>query len=338
MLFRAPLLSLPPPTTSKRSARPTRSALLTGRLPIRTGNCSVPLPGQGDYGLAPWEYTIGELFSDAGYATASLRQVARRRCRGTAAHGPGLRRVDGHQEHVRRVGILHLRAVRRVGPRGPADLGGRGRIAGHPGRGVQHASPAPLLDGKIADRAVDVHHPDRRLRDAVLHLHLLHPAAPAAGLPSGLHRRGSGGGAYSDAMAELDHRTGQVLDAIDQAGITDNTIVVWNSDNPAGRAPSMGGSNGPWRGHFGSGFEGGMRAPAMIRWPAKIEAGAATDEILSRRRLVPDAGLVRRRERPGSRRPPHRRHRRVVLLPRATATPPGVITSSTSAPTVRRCR
>ena len=36
---------------------PTRSALLTGRLPIRTGNCSVPLAGQRDYGLAPWEYT-----------------------------------------------------------------------------------------------------------------------------------------------------------------------------------------------------------------------------------------------------------------------------------------
>ncbi len=51
---------------------PTRSAILTGRLPIRTGNCSVPLPGQGDYGLAPWEYTLGELFSDAGYATGAF--------------------------------------------------------------------------------------------------------------------------------------------------------------------------------------------------------------------------------------------------------------------------
>ena len=51
---------------------PTRSAVLTGRLPIRTGNCSVPLPGQGHYGLAPWEYTLGELFADAGYATAAF--------------------------------------------------------------------------------------------------------------------------------------------------------------------------------------------------------------------------------------------------------------------------
>ena len=51
---------------------PTRSAILSGRLPIRTGNCSVPLPGQGDYGLVGWEYTLGELFSDAGYATGAF--------------------------------------------------------------------------------------------------------------------------------------------------------------------------------------------------------------------------------------------------------------------------
>ena len=72
-----------------------------------------------------------------------------------------------------------------------------------------------------------------------------------------------------------------MLDAIDQAGITDNTIVVWTSDNPAGRAPSMGGSNGPWRGHFGSGFEGGMRAPGMVRWPGHVPAGVVTDEIVT---------------------------------------------------------
>ena len=51
---------------------PTRAAILSGRLPVRTGNCSVPLPGQGDYGLVNWEYTLANLFSDAGYATAAF--------------------------------------------------------------------------------------------------------------------------------------------------------------------------------------------------------------------------------------------------------------------------
>jgi arylsulfatase len=48
---------------------PTRSALMTGRMPVRSGTFTVPLGGSAPYGLAPWEYTMGELFSDAGYAT-----------------------------------------------------------------------------------------------------------------------------------------------------------------------------------------------------------------------------------------------------------------------------
>ena len=95
-------------------------------------------------------------------------------------------------------------------------------------------------------------------------------------------RRQGGGGVYSDTLAELDHRTGQVLDAIDDAGITDNAIVVWSSDNPAGRAISMGGSNGPWRGISGPASAGGMCAPgASVRWPGKVPAGGETNEIMS---------------------------------------------------------
>jgi arylsulfatase A-like enzyme len=49
---------------------PTRSAIMTGRMPVRSGTASVPLPGEGHSGLCPWEYTIANLLSDAGYATA----------------------------------------------------------------------------------------------------------------------------------------------------------------------------------------------------------------------------------------------------------------------------
>ena len=50
---------------------PTRSVLLTSRMPVRSGTFRVPLPGEsGDYGLVPWEYTMPGLFSDARYATA----------------------------------------------------------------------------------------------------------------------------------------------------------------------------------------------------------------------------------------------------------------------------
>ena len=126
----------------------------------------------------------------------------------------------------------------------------------------------------------------------------------------------SGGGVYSDTLAELDHRTGQILDAIDQAGIAENTIVVWSSDNPAGRSTSMGGSNGPWRGHFGSGFEGGMRTPAMVRWPGKVKAGTVTDEIFTAVDWLPTLASLAGESKRVPTRPPDRRRRCVGVPPR----------------------
>ena len=49
---------------------PSRSAIMTGRHPVRSGTYTVPLPGEGKAGMAPWEYTIAKLLSDAGHSTA----------------------------------------------------------------------------------------------------------------------------------------------------------------------------------------------------------------------------------------------------------------------------
>ena len=56
--------------TIESQCTPTRTALMTGRQSARCGTYTVPLPGTGKQGLVPWEYTIAELLSDAGYATS----------------------------------------------------------------------------------------------------------------------------------------------------------------------------------------------------------------------------------------------------------------------------
>ena len=84
---------------------------------------------------------------------------------------------------------------------------------------------------------------------------------------------------YEATVSELDVRSGQILDALDQAGVADDTIVVWASDNATSAA--MGGSSGPWRGMFGGGWEGSIRTPAMIRWPGHVPAGVVSDEIIA---------------------------------------------------------
>jgi arylsulfatase len=109
--------------------------------------------------------------------------------------------------------------------------------------------------------------------------------------PWGVHpdfENKSGAGIYADTKMEVDHNVGRILDAIESAGIESNTIVILTGDNGAANYPSpgvvtgeVGGSNGPWRGGLSTAYEGGMRTPAMIRWPGKIAAGMVTDEIVA---------------------------------------------------------
>ncbi len=275
---------------------PTRSSLLTGRLPIRTGNCSVPLPGQGHYGLAPWEYTLGKLFSDAGYATAAFGKWHVGDIEGRLPTDQGFDEWFGIKNTSDEAGYSSYALFAESGYPVPKIWEG---VKGSPVTPVEdfNLQTRPLVDEKIAARAsafIKQNAESGKPFFTYICFTQMHP--PLIHHPEFTGR--SGGGVYSDTLSELDYRTGQVLDAIEEAGISDNTIVVWSSDNPAGRSTSMGGSNGPWRGHFGSGFEGGMRAPAMIRWPGRIKAGSVTDEIFTAVDWLPSlASLVGEKQR-----------------------------------------
>ena len=72
------------------------------------------------------------------------------------------------------------------------------------------------------------------------------------------------------------------MKAVEDAGLSENTIIIYASDNGPDRAyfPNIG-DTGPFRGYLGSVHEGSIRTPMMIRWPNKIEAGQVSNEIVS---------------------------------------------------------
>ena len=90
----------------------------------------------------------------------------------------------------------------------------------------------------------------------------------------------TGNGDWADCLAEMDYRTGQILDAIKQAGIEDNTLVVFTSDNGPEATHPWEGDSGPWRGTYFTAMEASLRAPFIIRWPGKVPAGRVNNEIV----------------------------------------------------------
>lgn len=99
-------------------------------------------------------------------------------------------------------------------------------------------------------------------------------------------------GAYGDFVHQTDWSIGQVLDALERAGVADNTLVIFTSDN----GPEITGevkpgaydrvqqyghrSSGELRGAKRDAWEGGHRVPFIARWPGRIEAGAVSDEVV----------------------------------------------------------
>ncbi|MFT5301861.1 MAG: arylsulfatase B [Mariniblastus sp.] len=90
---------------------------------------------------------------------------------------------------------------------------------------------------------------------------------------------------FSAMTTALDRNIQKILDAVDQSGIRDNTLIILHSDN--GADPRHGGSNSPLRGNKFSTWEGGVRVVAMIRWPAKWKGGTQCSALTSYLDLLP---------------------------------------------------
>ena len=105
---------------------------------------------------------------------------------------------------------------------------------------------------------------------------------------------------YLDSLMELDDNTGKVVQAVKDAGIDEDTLIVWTTDNGAWVDAWPDAGYTPFRGEKGSGYEGGFRCPAIARWPGKIKPGTVATEMMSHMDWWPTfAGLI------GAEAPPH---------------------------------
>ncbi|GAA0534109.1 sulfatase family protein [Chitinophaga japonensis] len=128
----------------------------------------------------------------------------------------------------------------------------------------------------------------RKNRDQPFFLYLAHsmPHVPIA--VSGRHAGKSGDGLFGDVITEIDWSVGQILQTLDETGLSKNTLVIFTSDNgPWLSYGNHAGSTGGLREGKGTSWEGGIRVPCIMRWPGQIPAGSICNKMASTIDLLP---------------------------------------------------
>lgn len=256
---------------------PTRSALMTGRHPIRTGALQ-SVPAGLPQGLIPWEITLAQLLKRQGYATAihGKWHLGDRKGRFPTDRGfdewYGIPRTTNESMFTSSPGydpkvtplpyVLESKAGEMPREAALYDLEMRRRIDGE-------------LIARAADFIARQHRAGKPFFAYVPLTQLHYPTIPHRDFEGG-----TGAGDFADCLAEMDHRAGQLLDAIEQLGIANDTLFIFASDNgPEFRRPWRG-SAGMWQGTYHTAMEGGLRAPCMLRWPGRIPAGGVSNAIV----------------------------------------------------------
>jgi uncharacterized sulfatase len=232
---------------------PSRAALLTGRYPQRVGLPKVLNPRDGT-GLSAWEHTLPELLRDAGYRTAMFGKW-HLGCR--PEHYPTRHGFDEY------AGLLYSNDMH------PVELFEGEKIST---ADVDQAA----LTRAYTDQAIAFieRHSIERQAGRPFFVYLAHtmPHIPLHVEDEFAGR--SAGGRYGDVVESLDHHVGRLLDALDDLGLAEDTLVMVTSDN----GPWFEGSTGGLRGTKLHTYEGGIRVPFVARWPGRIPAGAVSDQ------------------------------------------------------------
>jgi arylsulfatase A len=276
---------------------PSRAALMTGSYPKRVGLARgsrfIVLLSDDDWGLNPSEITIAEMLKSKDYATGIF---------GKWHLGDQPEFLPTRQGFDEFFGLPYSHDIQPF----------------HPRQDYFKFPPLPLIDGEsIIEYDPDADYLTQRIthraisfidqhRDEPFFLYIPHPMPhePLNVSPpymetvddsiklilekeNGYIDYKARAQLYPRVIEEIDWSVGEILDALERNGLDDNTLVIFTTDN----GPHIG-SAAPLRGKKGSTYEGGMRVPAVVRWPGKIPAGEVCDETMTAMDIFPTLAFL----------------------------------------------
>lgn len=252
---------------------PSRAGLLTGKTPQRAG-----VPGNVsslsiEAGMPSEQYTMAEMFKDAGYKTAHIGKWH-------LGHGedkqPNAQGFDYSFGHF--VGCIdnYSHFFFWQGPN-RHDLYRNGKEVFYPGQYF------PDLMVAEASAFMDTH----THTPFFMYYAMNTPHYPYQGSPKWLDYYNEKGvtyprNLYAAFISTMDEQIGQLIQKLDELGMRENTIIIFQADNGYSteeRAHFGGGSSGVFRGSKFSLFEGGVRVPAAISWPTQLKSGETRNQM-----------------------------------------------------------
>ena len=278
---------------------PSRSALMTGRYAIRSGNGTVPL-GEGVYGLVQWEVTMAEMLSAAGYATGMYGKWHLGRTEGRFPTDQGFDEWYGIPNSTDESAYSDLQGFSESGVAETYVMEGR---KGSPPKKVRpyRLDYRPLIDRDLTDRAIDFMQRQAKA-DKPFFVYLPYTATHFPTMPHPEFAGKTGNGAWADLLTQIDSYAGELLATLDDLGIADDTIFIFTADNgPEATGyestsitteTPVNGSPGPWRSTLFTSYEGALRVPFAVRWPGRITAGKSSDEIVHAMDLYPTLAKI----------------------------------------------
>ena len=242
---------------------PSRSAILTGRTPYRNGVWR-HLSGNHKAHLRASEITYPELLKEVGYATCHVGKWH-------LLSKPQFGNPD--YPHPSEHGYDYWMATQNNAI--PSHK--------HPNNFVRNGKPvgettsysAPFVADEAINWLTKVRDPAKPFALSVW-VHEPHkPIATDIKFSEQYEGQKQRDKTYFGNISQLDFALGKVMETLEAQGVADNTLLIFSSDN--GPVVGVGGSSGGLRGNKRSDFEGGVRVPFVVRWPAKIKAGSVND-------------------------------------------------------------
>jgi arylsulfatase len=278
---------------SQPTCTPTRSAILTGRLPVRTG-LTRPILAGDKLKVNPWEVetSLPRILGDAGYATVLSGKWHVGEAEGMRPHDIGFDEFYGYYEAQKEVVqasdkrrypdlVLNPERLEMLKKTGSSDA----LVHGFKGGKTEEISRVQSIEDMAeADRVLKEFSVRKIaelskagkpffLEHAFMKVHAdNHPSKAFEGKSAGKYP-------YKDAVVEVDAYIGEIVKALDDAGVLENTFIFLTSDNGPQMDSWPDSGYTPFRGSKASTWEGGVRVPGIAYWRGTIKPGGESDEL-----------------------------------------------------------